>query len=86
MVLKENYDDDLKALMKNFGSEKNYIEEVMHGNHDYINMMIYGLEMEAKHETKNVRSEYMSKINAETTWVFDFLTFTAFITIHNNLF
>lgn len=64
--MKLKYDDDLKQLFRRADIDQEYIRNRKELDEEYLNMMVYGLEMEGKFQTKSVKSEYMSKIDVET--------------------
>lgn len=68
-LIKTKYDDDLNELIKEANNASDFLSNRKRTNDEFIKMMLYGLDVESKHEIKNIRSEYMSKINAESTWV-----------------
>lgn len=64
--LKIKFDEDLQNIFKEKNDETEQLKRRQEMDEDYLNMMIYGLEVENKNQIKNIRSEYMSKITAES--------------------
>lgn len=63
--MKEDNHKNIQHLQAMAAAEANAIKAVATGDESYLKTMLYGLEMESKAQAKQVRGEYLSKIDEE---------------------
>lgn len=63
--MKEDNHKDLQKLQSMAAAEANAIKASATDDENYLKTMLYGLEMESKAQAKQVRGEYLSKIDEE---------------------